>query len=197
MHSRSETDLLRQLHSGHTWAFDKLYNHYSRKLYQFAFSLLKNKEDAEGIVQEVFLTIWHKRTDISLTKSFKSYLFTISSNLIIDLLRKRLKEKEYLAYLEKYFIADTPTPDLETEYNLMKSKIEQVVETLPEKRKQIYKLSREKGLSQKEISEQLGISVKTVENQITLALKQIKDHLGSDMLLVSLFIFLLVINQSN
>lgn len=78
----------------------------------------------------------------------------------------------------------------EADFNLLKSQIDEVVEELPEKRKEIYKLSREEGLSHKEISEKLNISVKTIENQITLALKHIKGRLGHELLGAMLFISL-------
>lgn len=185
-----EKELISKLQIGDLGAYDKLYHFYSPKLYRFAFSLLKNNEDAEGIVQEVFLIIWNKRNEIDSTKSFKSYLFTISRNLIIDQLRKRLKEKEYLAYLEKYFNSVTPTPEQMTDYNIVKSKVDKAIEKLPEKRKQIYKLSREKGLSNKEISKQLNISDKTVENQITLALRHLRSRLGPELPAVVLYLYL-------
>jgi RNA polymerase sigma-70 factor (ECF subfamily) len=187
---KTEKDIILQLQSGDRNAFDKLYHNYSQKIYRFAFFLLKNKEDAEGIVQEVFLTVWNKRNEIDSTKSFKSYLFKISHNISIDILRKRLKEKEYLGHLEKYFDSVKLTPEHEADYNIIKSQVDKAVEELPEKRKKIYILSREKGLSHKEISEQLGISVKTVENQITLALRHIKARLGTELLGVLLYLFL-------
>ena len=178
------------LQKGDLRAFDKLYHFYSPKLYRFAFSLLKNNEDAEGIVQEVFLILWRKRNEIDSTKFFKSYLFTISHNLVIDQLRKRLKEKEYQAYLEMYFASVTLAPEQMTDYNIIKSQVDKAIEELPEKRKQIYKLSREKGLSHKEISKQLNISDKTVENQITLALRHVKNRLGTEILSVMLYLIL-------
>ena len=185
-----EKEIVYKMQRGDIKAFERLYHKYSTKLYRFAFSLLKNKEDAEGIVQDVFLSVWNKRQEISTEKSFKSYLFTISYNLIIDLLRKRLKEKEYLSHLEKFFHAVTLTPEQEADYSFVKSHIEKAVEELPEKRKKIYKLSRVNGLSHKEIAEQLHISPKTVENQITLALKHLKNRLGTEMLPVLLYLFL-------
>jgi len=185
-----EAESISMLQKGDLRAFDKLYHFYSPKLYRFAFSLLKNNEDAEGIVQEVFLILWKKRNEIDLTKSFKSYLFTISHNLIIDQLRKRLKEKEYQAYLKSYFNLTTLTPEQATDYNIIKSQVDQAVEELPEKRKLIYKLSREKGLSHKEISKQLNISDKTVENQITLSLRHLRHRLGTEIPAVLLYLFL-------
>jgi RNA polymerase sigma-70 factor (family 1) len=190
MSSMIETESISMLQKGDLRAFDRLYHFYSPKLYRFAFSLLKNNEDAEGIVQEVFLILWNKRTEIDATKSFKSYLFTISHNLIIDKLRKRLKEKEYQAYLKGYFNSFTMTPEQATDYSIIKSQVDRAVEDLPKKRKQIYKLSRENGLSHKEISKQLNISHKTVENQITLSLKYLKDRLGAEIPAVIFYLFL-------
>jgi RNA polymerase sigma-70 factor (ECF subfamily) len=190
MSSMIETESISMLQKGDLRAFDRLYHFYSPKLYRFAFSLLKNNEDAEGIVQEVFLILWKKRTEIDSTKSFKSYLFTISHNLIIDQLRKRLKEKEYQAYLERYFNSSTLTPEQATDYSIIKSQVDRAVEELPKKRKQIYRLSRENGLSHKEISKQLNISHKTVENQITLSLKHVRGRLGTEIPAVILYLFL-------
>ena len=190
MPSELEIKLISRLQKDNVNAFDGLFRIYSRRLYRFAFSLLKNNEDAEGIVQETFLRVWNKRSSIDTTKSFKSWLFTISYHLIMDELRLRLKEKEYLQHLEKYFETEHVNSEHQTDYNIIKDQIDKIVEELPEKRKKIYKLSREKGLSHKEISQQLNITVKTVENQINLALRQMKNRLGRDMIGVMLFISL-------
>ena len=68
-----ETESISMLQKGDLRAFDKLYHFYSPKLYRFAFSLLKNNEDAEGIVQEVFLILWNKRSKIDSTKSSNKF----------------------------------------------------------------------------------------------------------------------------
>ena len=190
MSTFDEIEFVSKLQLGDLGAFDRLYYYYSPRLYRFAFSLLKNNEDAEGIVQEVFLILWKKRNEIDSTKSFKSYLFTISHNLIIDQLRKRLKKKEYQAYLERYFDSLTLTPEQVTDCSILKSQVDKAIEELPEKRKHIYKLSREKGLSHKEISKQLNISNKTVENQITLSLRHLRSRLGAELPSVLLYLFL-------
>ena len=190
MTSQLEIKLISRLRNSDVKAFDQLFRNYSRNLYRFAFSLLKNKDDAEGIVQEVFLRVWNKRADIDSNRSFKSWLFTISYNLIIDELRLRLKEKEYLNHLEKFFNTQDIITENEADYNLLKTQIDEVMEKLPDKRKVIYRLSRVEGLSNKEIAEKLNLSVKTVENQINLALKFLKFSLGKDLLAATLFISL-------
>lgn len=169
-------------------AFDSLFHKYSEKLYGFAFSLLKNHEDSKEIIQEAFIRVWEKRQEIDSSKSFKSFLFKISYNLIIDQLRVRLKDNEYREFLVRYFESEKFELKTNIDYEIIKNKIQDAVGELPEKRKQIYSLSREVGLSHKEIASKLGISVKTVENQIGLALKHIKARLGKELIAILLFI---------
>uniref|UniRef100_UPI0032174CFE RNA polymerase sigma-70 factor n=1 Tax=uncultured Draconibacterium sp. TaxID=1573823 RepID=UPI0032174CFE len=182
--------LVLQLKNNEVEAFDVLFHKYSDKLYRFAYSLLKNKEDSKEIVQEAFLRIWTKREEIDSTKSFKSFLFSISYNLVIDQLRVRLKDQEYRKFLVRFFESENFELKSKLDYDNMVVQIRNAVEELPEKRKQIYILSRELGLTHKEIASRLGISVKTVENQITLALKHLKTRLGKDVLPVILFLML-------
>jgi len=182
--------LVARLKGGEVQAFDVLFHKYSNKLYRFSFSLLKNEEDSGEIVQETFLRIWEKHQSIDSGKSFRSYLFTISYNLIVDLLRLRLKDQGYRKFLATFFEAAQTEKESQMDYESLDKKIREAVELLPDKRKQIYKLSREEGLSHKEIAGKLNLSVKTVENQINLSLKQIKTHLGGDLVAILLFISL-------
>jgi len=182
--------LVARLKGGEVQAFDVLFHKYSNKLYRFSFSLLKNEEDSGEIVQETFLRIWKKHQSIDSGKSFRSYLFTISYNLIIDLLRLRLKDQEYRKFLATFFEPSQTEKESQMDYESLDKKIREAIDLLPDKRKQIYKLSREEGLNHKEIAEKLNLSVKTVENQINLSLKQIKTHLGGDLVAILLFISL-------
>jgi RNA polymerase sigma-70 factor (family 1) len=186
----NEKTLVAKLKNNEAEAFDALFHKYSNKLFRFAFSLLKNEEDACEIVQETFFKIWEKRNNIDSSKSFKSFLFSISYHLIIDQLRERLKNQEFRNSLEKYFSERANFQENRLDYSTLETEINKAVNELPEKRKQIYRLSREQGFSHKEIAGQLGVKPKTVENQINLALKHIKTRLGKDMLPVLLFISL-------
>ena len=187
---KNEKILVAKLRNNDVEAFDLLYHQYSNKLYRFSFSMLKNEEDACEIVQETFFKIWEKRNKIDSSKSFKSFLFSVSYHLIIDQLRERLKDQEFRNSLEKYFNKQVNLQENRLDYNTLETEINKAVDELPEKRKQIYRLSREKGLSHKEIAEQMGVKPKTVENQINLALKHIKIRLGKDFLTVLLFLSL-------
>lgn len=184
----SDNSLVEQLKTNEIEAFDSLFHRYSEKLYGFSFSLLKKHEDSKEIVQEAFILIWKKRNNIDSSKSFKSYLFQISYNLIIDQLRYRLKDNEFREFLAGYFESEKIELETRIDCETIEKKVKIALEELPEKRRRIFVLSREAGLSHKEIAAKLGISVKTVENQITLSLRHIRQKLGKDILAILLFL---------
>ncbi len=188
---KNDKNLVLQLQKNHVEAFDELFHKYRDKLFCFSFSLLKNREDAQEIVQEVFFRIWMRRAQIDSSKSFKSFLFTISYHLIIDQLRSRMRDKEYREHLEQFFETTNMEFNHEADFEKLQDDISRAVQELPDKRKNIYILSRQEGLSYKEIACQLDITEKTVENQINLALKHIKFRLGKEVLPVMLFLWLL------
>ena len=92
--NKEEREFVSKLRNSEVKSFDILFERYSKKLYWFSYSLLKNDEDAREIVQETFFRVWERREKIDSDKSFKSFLFTISYHLIIDQLRLKLKNQE-------------------------------------------------------------------------------------------------------
>ncbi len=187
--NNSDIELVRLLKAGDMSGFDKLYRKYSLKIYQFSFSILKSREDAEGIVQDVFYKVWEKRDTIKEHLSFQSYLFTIANNTSISLIRKRLKETRYITYLKSIQIPSLDSPvSAEIEFVELKNKSYDLIDQLPGRQKQIYLLSREDGLSYHEIADELNISVNTVENHMVRALKFLRKNLKR-MSLVSLLYY--------
>ena len=73
-------------------AFDKLYSKYNKMLYGIAFSILKNKQDAEDIVQTVFTKIYLIDKNKLPNNNEASWLYTITKNETISFLRKRTKD---------------------------------------------------------------------------------------------------------
>ena len=188
----SDKQLTDQIKNGQTHAFDQLFDRYSQRLYRFSKSLLKNNEDAEGIVQEVFFRIWKKRDELNEKKSFQSFLFSIAYNLIVDQFRQRVKDQKYEQFIIKRAQQNYLNPGDELEYKELKKQVGKAINELPERRKEIYKLSREEGLSYKEIANRLHIKLKTVENQINLALRHVRKQLGKKTLAIVLFLYLFI-----
>jgi RNA polymerase sigma-70 factor (ECF subfamily) len=171
-------ELILKLKEGSSEAFQQLFDRYGPKIHRFSLAYLKSTQEAEEIVQEVFLKIWNVRGELKSDKSLDSYVFTIAKNAILNTIRKSKNEQLYLDYAKlhpgKNILLDDELNFLELERAYKQS-----IEQLSPKRKQIFLLSREKNLSNIEIAAQLDISVKTVENQMTSALAQIKKELLS------------------
>ena len=177
-----------RIRKGDKKAFDLLYYKFSQQLYGFAFSMLKNHEDAREIVQETFFRIWAKRSQLNSSQSVKAFLFSISYHLTIDLIRKRLKEEQFRNYLqEQQYSTNEPSTENLAGYHELNNILQKAIDELPDQRKKIYCLSREEGLSHKEIAKKMDITVKTVENQINLALRHLRKRLNSQGLLSLLF----------
>ena len=186
-----EAELLANVKAGMTSAFDTLFGMYSLKIYYFAFSVLKSKEDSEDVVQHTFFKIWEKRESINSNLVFKSFLFTIAYNISIDILRARLKEK---GYRENILVQASSNYNLEDriEFGDLLDRVAKIAEDLPPRKREIYLLSRVHNLSHSEIAEKLNISVKTVENGIGYSLNYIKTQLGNDPVLGLLLAWLLL-----
>ena len=157
---------------------------------RFALGYLKSEDEAEELVQEVFTKIWEKRTTLKEDLSFKSFLFTISFNII----RKHFRTK---AYLSEYFKSKPGVEmDMQTSqkitYDSLYHYISELINHLPARRKEIFIKSRFEGLTIKEIAEKLEISHKTVENQLTEALKFIRTNLNRESIPAILFFMLFI-----
>lgn len=173
-----DKDLVAKLKSNSSSAFQALFEKYSQRIYRFSIGYLKNNQEAEEIVQDVFLRVWKTREKLVAEQSFESYLFTIAKNSILNTIRKANYEKAYLEYSSLHPNKNSLLEE-ELDFKELDRIYRQAIEKLPARRKEVYRLSRDKGLSNREIANELGISVKTVENQMTAALSAIKKELLS------------------
>lgn len=187
----NEAKLVKCLSRGNILAFNTLFREYSGRLYRFAYGYLKSEDESEELVQEVFTKIWEKRAEIKEEFSFKSFLFTIAFNIIKKHFRKEACFSEYFK-TRVHEDLDSQTTQKIT-YNSLYQYVTDLVNQLPEKRREIFIKSRFEGLSVKEIAEELKISHKTIENQLTDALKFIRVNLKRENLHVILFLILFLV----
>ncbi len=189
--SQTNRDLLLLLKEGDMAAFDAIFNKYCNRVYGFVIRYVKREEDADDIVQEVFIKIWESRMKIDVYLSFDSFLYTIAYNTTISLLRKRVTEKnahEYLKSIQQ--IKTTNNVIDELHFKQLKGELKSLTNNLTPRQKEIFILSREEGLSYKEIAHKLNISTNTVKNHLVTALKYIKSHMNNRLETSVLFIFL-------
>lgn len=167
--------------------FDRIYLTYYFRMYRFAKEYVLFDEDAENIVQDVFLLLWEKCEVLDIQISLVSYLFTLVKNKSLDYLRHKVIADEYkeelsakLASLES--LNYSFTSDEEIEQILMSA-----IDKLPERCRQIFIKSRIEGKRNREIAQDLNLSLSTVENQMTIALKRLRVEL-KDYLPLMLFL---------
>ncbi len=189
--NKKNKDILILLKKGDMAAFDAIFNKYCNKLHGFVLRYVKREEDAEEIVQEVFIKIWETRTKIDIYSSFESFLFTIAYNATISLLRKRVTEKksfEYLKSVQQFKTVENVIDELH--YKDLKNKLESLLNQLTPRQKEIYILSREEGLTHSEIASKLNISENTVKNHLVSSLKFIRKQMDNSLITSLLFLSL-------
>lgn len=183
---KSDKQLMSEVRAGSERAYESLFNRYHEKLYYFAMRYLHNKEDAEGVVQEIFLKVWLHRATLDENRSFNAFLHTMARNTIFNMHRKSQYEKVYQNYA-KYLLSYTHTRSQDdVVYADLIRYLEEVLKTLPPQRRKVYEMSRIKGMSYKEIAAELSVSEKTVETHIRLSLKTIREAMDKILVLVVL-----------
>ena len=161
-------------------SFEKLVREYFPPLMSFSRKILVDEDDAREVVQKVFISLWEKRGEIDLSTSLKSYLFTSVHNRSLNVIRDRKKfSSEEVPELAGEWDVSAQIESMELE-----EKINEALESLPEKCRQIFELNRFDGLKYSEIATQLDISIKTVENQISKALRILREKLMKYMTLL-------------
>ncbi|MCU0389420.1 MAG: RNA polymerase sigma-70 factor [Chitinophagaceae bacterium] len=160
-------------------AFLELYRYFRQRLVKFAYSICHVKEDAEDIVEDVFVRIWVRRKSLDQVLNLKLYLYVATRNFSLN----NIKLKERTAHLDldnlKIEISDIHSDPHQHMIDLeLAEKIHNTINELPPKCKAIYKLIKEDGLRYKEVAEILHLSPKTVENQLAIAIKRIAVSIG-------------------
>ncbi len=187
-----DVELIKRLQKDDVEAFDKLFSNYGKRLYHFAYGYLKSKEEAEGVVQEVFLRIWRNRKQIKSDLSFKAYLFKIAYHHILEIFEQVNRRQAYRHQIIEETVSFTEDTNERLNYQILLEKVETLIEKLPLRQKEVLIKRKKEGIPVKEIANQMGISPKTVENHLTEALKNIKKGLGEEDISAMLFFLLFV-----
>jgi RNA polymerase sigma-70 factor (family 1) len=168
---------IRKLKSGNKKCFENLFLNTYQPLCDYALSITKSIEDAEGAVQDVFTALWICRSTLDEDTNIKAYLFKSVKNRSLDILQhKRIREK----YKDQLTAMYESTSD-ETEFNSnIIKRVREEVENLPEKCKIVYLLHRRDGLTYTEIAQVLEISVKAVEARMSKALNILRTNLEKE-----------------
>lgn len=170
--------LFTSVQQGERLALTTLFTNYYQPLCQFAYQYVRNKEEAEEVVSEVFVQLWKNRHRITIYKSVKAYLYTSVKHACIASLRARQPFFETIDdVLTSAHVTDGTQPQNLMEFKELQDHFHYAVDQLPPRCRQVFVLSRFDNLKYKEISEVLDISEKTVEHQLAKALSILRETL--------------------
>lgn len=152
------------------------YKKYQRSVFLYIYYKIGNKEEAEDLVQDVFVRLMDYQQMLRVD-TIKYFIFTISRNLLYDYLRHYYKRLEVTSYI--YDQRETCTNETEEQVItrdlllLEKKKVAQ----LSEQRRKVYMMTRFENKTLPEVSQILNLSSRTVENHLFASRKMIREYI--------------------
>ena len=186
--------LLKRVAKGDHEAYKLLYCHYAPYLMNYLLALVQNsKEDAEEVLQTVFLKIWIKRALLKDIKSFESYVFRMAKNELITLRQRQNKLKEIIQLKDR---SDFETSSVHEKviYDEYLEAARFAIDRLSPQRRRIFEMRTEMDMSIDQIANELDITKSAVKKQLYEAIRfmktQLEHQIGSTYVLLLLFFLL-------
>ena len=160
----------------HLENFKKLILPLKQKLFRFSLRIVGNGEEAEDVVQEVFIKMWKKREEWEQYQNIEAWCMQMTKNLSIDKLRSKHAHTSVISP-QMRLVANESRPDQQTETRDLVSQISQLMENLPEKQKMVVRLRDIEELSYQEIADHLDLSLTQVKVYLHRARQSLKSQL--------------------
>lgn len=145
------------------------------RLQRVALRLLGNAEDAEDMVQEVYMKLWSKRDALPDVKDVEAYCVTLTRNMCIDRLRMAEMEKADVDEVPT-MLAATDDVEAQVERRDAVEQVKQIIGTLPEHQQQVITLRDMEDCSFEEIAEQTGLTAVNIRMLLSRARRTIRER---------------------
>ncbi|WP_207433441.1 RNA polymerase sigma factor [Sabulibacter ruber] len=147
-----------------------------QKLYRMALFLLQNKEEAEDILQDVFLKLWSNKHKLHAYASIEAFAMSITKNLCLDKLKGR-KNKHMVDVVDLELGSGEVNPYQRYELSDQVNKVQELLKLLPEQQRLILHLRDVEGYDYPEIEQITGINVNAIRVALSRARKSVRDGL--------------------
>jgi RNA polymerase sigma-70 factor (ECF subfamily) len=151
---------------------------YFEVLHRYAYTLLKDNDEAKDAVQTVFVQLWHKRDVLAIRQSARSYLYAATHNQCLNIIKSSKTRTKYYNNFAAEENHTTTAGEASIELKDLKKEILAAMDQLPDKCREIFYKSRFEEKTYPEIAKELNISVKTVEAQMSKALRILRTILA-------------------
>lgn len=166
--------------------FSNIYLTFYPQLVRFATVFVVYEEDAENLIQDLFMGLWERKESLSSIENMNAYMFKLAKNKCLDHIKHKIVKERFVANAQSFYEQELTLKmqslecfdiELASEERVEKV-VSKAINSLPPKCREIFILSRYDGLKYKEISEKLNISVNTVETQMCIALKKLRNSVS-------------------
>lgn len=178
MNTFDEEKFMKQINERHSGAFRLLFMNFYPALVSFALHYLKEREQSEDIVQEVFVSAWTNKMDYASYAGLKTFLYTSVKNACINYLKHLEVENKYVSYVVKTADFKEESIDLSIMEEELYRLLYKAIKELPPRCREVMELKME-GKNNEEIAAILKISPLTVKTQKQIAMKLLKSKLGN------------------
>ena len=161
---------------------EEYFYEYFEVLHRYAYTLLKDSDEAKDAVQAVFVQLWHKRDILAIRQSARSYLYVATHNRCLNNIKSKKTRKKYYDNFAADVSHTTTAGEESIELKDLKKEILSAMDALPDKCREIFYKSRFEEKTYPEIAKELNISVKTVEAQMSKALRILRPILSGKTL---------------
>ena len=150
---------------------------YSSRLYRMAFRLMNSREEAEDIVQEVYVKLWGMRNELKSYNSIEALAVRITRNLCLDHLRRRKVNQNAMKAEQMKEEMHSVSPAEQLEKKEEAEMIHTLIAALPEPQRSLVHLRHLEGKEYEEISEMVNMNVNAIRVSISRARKQMREML--------------------
>ena len=161
---------IEKIAAGDREALTPLYRQTSATVYGFALSILKNRQDAEDVLQDTYLRIWNAAGSYTPGGKPLAWILTITRNLALMRMRERSRTVEMAPDVWQSFLAEEAAGNQEDRLMLAS-----LLEMLSDQERQIVMLHAMTGWKHREIAELLHLPLPTVLSKYNRVLKKIRD----------------------
>jgi RNA polymerase sigma-70 factor (ECF subfamily) len=169
-------------------AFEQVFKTHYKNLHAYAFTMLKDEDEAEETVQQVFFKLWERSEQLNFSGSVAAYLYRAVHNESLNFLKHQKVKDSHRLHVAYSMKNKAEQPQSKMAKKELEEKFKEALNELPEQCRTVFQLSRFEDMKYKEIADKLDISVKTVENHMGKALKLLRTKLVDFLtLLIILF----------
>jgi RNA polymerase sigma-70 factor (ECF subfamily) len=170
------TDIVLRIKTGEEKAFRELYDRYAGRLHAFVLKILKSRVLTDDVVQDVFVQVWEQRDALDPQKNFQSFLFTITRNRVLNILKRSSVDSALLREIFLHAPQSSNTTETHLAFTETTELLRKAMDLLPPGQKRVFELCKINGLSYEEAAQELNISPGTINAHMVKSIKFIRDY---------------------